>query len=76
LIPDYSDDIECKEHGSQYDCNDDNLIKESGSVIIFNDTGDQIYDIVFSRKLLKDASVDNSMLDTISFFGIWGKGDL
>ena len=53
FIPDYSDDNECKEHGSQYDCNDDNLIKKSGNIIIFNETGDQIYDtIAFSRKTL------------------------
>ena len=51
FIPEYSDDNECKEHGNKYDSNDDNLIRESGSIIIFNETSDQIYDtIVFSRK--------------------------
>ena len=79
FIPDYSVDNECKEHGSQYDCNDDNLIKESGSIIIFNETGDQIYDtIAFSRKTLGRCKCRQyySMMDTISFFGIWAKGDL
>ena len=37
----------CDQHGYKYDPDEDNLVKESGNIIIFNKTGDNIYETIF-----------------------------
>ena len=52
FISEYCDKAVCDQHGYKYDP-DDNLIRERENVIVYNETGDTIYEtIVVSRRTL------------------------